>query len=155
MPTKGKFSDRRCSQRRHDRRSDPALATQMPDQNRRHDARRCDTRRHDARRQSERQNISFEVLFDDQSGKSINVSASGVYFEVATNDIEAFSPGTTIPIQINTVTAVTPYSRERKLKLTGEGLIIRNYIIENPGHENSLGIAVKFVDKLNIRVDSD
>ena len=97
----------------------------MPDQDR-----RCDQRR-----QSERQNVSFEILLSDQNGKTINVSASGVYFEVATNDMEAFSPGTIIPIQINAVTA-EPYSKEKKLKITGKGLVIRNCIIEDPDHEN-------------------
>ncbi len=149
MSTKGKYSDRRCNQRRHDRKPDPVLEIPLPDQNIRKGDRRCDPRR-----QSERQNVSFEILSSDQNGEAINVSASGVYFEVAANDVEAFSPGTTIPIQINTVT-ITPYSKERKLKLTGEGLIIRSCIIENPDRENSLGIAVKFVDKLNIKVDSD
>ncbi len=150
MLTKEKFSDRRHNKRRRDRGPDPALESLLPDQDKRYD-----DRRGDPRRQSERQNLSFKVLFDDQSGKSINVSASGVYFEVATNDMEAFSPGTIIPLQINTVTVAAPSSRERKLKLTGRGLVIRNCIIENPDHENSLGVAVKFMDKLNIRVNSD
>ena len=149
MSTKEKYSDRRHSQRRHDRKPDTALEIPLPDQNIRQDDRRCDPRR-----QSERQNVSFEVLSSEQSGETINVSASGVYFEVPTNDMEAFSPGTIIPLQINTVTT-TPDSRERKLKLTGRGSVIRNCIIEHPDHENSLGIAVKFMDKLNIIVDSD
>ena len=105
MPTKGKFSDRRRNKRRQDRGPDPALETPLPDQGKRHDNRRCDLRR-----QSERQNISFEVLLSDQDGKTINVSASGVYFEVATDDMEAFSPGTIIPLQINAVTN-TPKSK--------------------------------------------
>ncbi len=71
---------------------------------RRHNQRRHDDRRCNPRRQSERQNISFEILLSDQNGETINVSASGVYFEVATNDMEAFSPGTIIPLQINAVT---------------------------------------------------
>ena len=121
----------------------------MPDQNRRHGDRRCNTRR-----RNERLNLSFEILLSDQNGETINVSASGVYFEVATNDMEAFSPGTIIPLQINTVTN-TAESRERKLKLSGRGKVIRNCIIENPEHESSLGVAVKFMDKLNIVVDSD
>jgi hypothetical protein len=149
MQAKEKYSDRRRNQRRHDRKPDPALEIPLPDQNIRYGDRRCDPRR-----QSGRQNVSFEVLVFDQSGETINVSASGVYFEVPTNDMEAFSPGTIIPLQINTVTA-SPDSKERKLKLTGRGLVIRNCIIENPDHENSLGIAVKFMDKLNIIVDSD
>ncbi len=87
MQTKEKYSDRRHNQRRHDdRRCNPG-------------------------RQSERQNISFEILLSDQNGETINVSASGVYFEVATNDMEAFSPGTIIPLQINAVTTA-PYSKE-------------------------------------------
>jgi hypothetical protein len=68
--------------------------------------------------------------------------------------MEAFSPGTIIPLQINTVTTA-PYSKERKLKLTGKGLVIRNCIIENPEHENSLGVALEFTDKLNIIVVRD
>ncbi len=146
MPTDEKYSDRRRNKRRHDRRPYPALEIPVPDQNRRHDDRRCNPRR-----QSERQNIPFEILLSDQNGETINVSASGIYFEVATNDMEAFSPGTIIPLQINAVTTA-PYSKERKLKLTGRGLVIRNCIIENPDHENSLGLALKFTDKLNIVV---
>ncbi len=149
MSIKEKYSNRRRNQRRHDRKPDTSLETPLPDQNIRYGDRRCDPRR-----QNERQNVSFEVLFDDQSGETINVSASGVYFEVATNDMEAFSPGTIIPLQINTVTTA-PDSKERKLKLTGRGSVVRNCIIENPDHENSLGIAVKFTETLNIAVDSD
>lgn len=144
-----KFSDRRYNQRRHEKKPEVATEQSLPDQNMREGERRCKPRR-----QSERQNVSFEVLSCDKNGKTINVSASGIYFEVPTTDLEAFSPGTKIPIQINTVTAA-PYSKERKLKLTGEGLIIRSCIIENPVHKNSLGLAVKFVDKLNIKVDSN
>ena len=72
----------------------------MPDKKIRQGDRKCDLRR-----DKERQNVSFEVLFDSQDGKTINVSASGIYFEVPTTDIEAFSSGTEIPIQINTVTS--------------------------------------------------
>ena len=93
------------------------------------------------------------MLFD-QNGETINVSASGVYFEVATKDMEAFSPGTIIPLQINTVTN-TPGSLERKIKLSGRGTVIRNWIIENPDHENSLGVALEFMEKLNIVLDND
>lgn len=149
MQVEEKYSDRRRNQRRDNRKPDPAQEILLSDQNTRQGDRRCDPRR-----QGERRNVSFEVLTFDQSGKTINVSASGIYFEVATNDMEAFSPGTRIPLQINTVTT-SPDSKERKLKLTGRGLVIRNCIIENPNHENSLGIAVKFTETLHIVVDSD
>ena len=71
-----------------------------------------------------------------------------------TNDREAFSPGTTIPLQINAVTN-TPGYLERKLKLGGRGAVIRNCIIENPDHDNTLGVALEFTEKLNIVEDSD
>ena len=145
MQTQEKYSDRRRNQRRHDATSEIPL----PDQKRRQGDRRCNPRR-----RNERINLSFETLSSDTSGETINVSASGIYFKVATNDMEAFSPGTIIPLQINAVTN-TPNSKERKLKLTGRGLVTRNCIIENPDHENSLGIALKYTDKLNIAVDSD
>ena len=82
------------------------------------------------------------------------LSSHLTYSTSTPNYMEAFSPGTIIPLQINAITSA-PYSKERKIKLTGEGLVIRNCIIENPDSENSLGIAEEFVDKLNIKVDSD
>ena len=106
------------------------------------------------RRQNERLNFSFEVSLPDQGGKTTNVSASSACFEVAIKDMESFSPGTTIPLQINTVTN-TPGSGERKLKLSGRGTVIRNWIIEKPDHENTLGVALEFTEKLNIVLDND
>jgi hypothetical protein len=85
----------------------------------------------------------------DQNGKTINASASGVYFEVAIKEMEAFSPGTTIPLQITTVTN-TPEFRERKIRFSGRGTVIRNCIIENPDYENSLGVALEFMEELNV-----
>ena len=130
MQSKEKYSDRRRNKRRYDDR-------------------RCNPRRRNVRL-----NVSFEVSLPDQDGKTINVSASGVYFEVITNDTEAFSPGTIIPLQINTVTN-TSGSRERKLKFSGRGTVIRNCIIENPDHDNTLGVAFEFTEELNIVEDSD
>ncbi len=68
--------------------------------------------------------------------------------------MEVFSPVTTIPLQINTVTN-TPGSLERKIKLSGRGTVIRNWIIENPDHENSLGVALEFTGILNIVLNND
>ena len=136
MQTKEKYFDRRRNIRRHDRSSDPALEISLPDQSKRYGGRRCDPRR-----RNERLNLSFEISLPDQDGKTINVSASGVYFEVITDDIEAFSPGTTIPLQIKTVSNILGY---------GRGTVIRNCIIENPGHDNTLGVALKFTEELKI-----
>ncbi len=117
--------------------------------------RRRNKRRHGDRRCNKRVNLSFEISLPDQDGKTINISASGVYFEVITNDREAFSPGTTIPLQINTVTN-TPGSLERKLKLSGRGAVIRNCIIEKSRIMIiTLGVALEFTEKLNIVEYSD
>jgi hypothetical protein len=149
MQAKEKYSDRRRNKRRHDLTADPAVEISLPDQNRKHGDRRCDQRRRNVRL-----NLPFEISLSDQDGKTINVSASGVYFEVITNDMKAFSPGTIIPLQINTVTN-TPGSQKRKLKLNGSGTVIRNRIIENPGHNSSLGVALEFTEKLNIVLNND
>ncbi len=122
--------------------SDHASKVLLPDQSRRHGDRRCNPRR-----RNERLNLSFEISLSDQDGKTINVSASGVYFEVAIQDMETFSPGITIPLQINTVTDTSEY-RERKLKLSGRGTVIRNCIIENPDHDDSLCVALELTEKL-------
>ena len=102
--------------------------------------------RYDRRRRSTRLNLSFKVSLPDQDGKTINISESGVYFEVITNDMKAFSPGTIIPLQINTVS---------NMLRCGRGIVIRNCIIENPDHDSSLCVALEFTDKLNFVLDND
>ncbi|MBC8555857.1 MAG: hypothetical protein H8D23_40105 [Candidatus Brocadiales bacterium] len=101
------------------------------------------------RRIDRRLELPLEISLYDQSGKAINISATGVYFEVITDDIEAFSPGATIPIQI-TADASTPGNGERKIKLNGNGTIIRNKIKKVTSHGNELGVAVQFNEHLHI-----
>ncbi len=119
---------------------------------RRNDVRKSNTRRNDVRRDNVRLNNSFKVSVADHNGKTVNVSARGVYFEVSTDDIEAFSPGTTIPLQIDAVTSGYD-GREGKLKLSGRGKVIRTCIVENPDHDNRLGVALEFKGKLEPIVD--
>ncbi len=101
------------------------------------------------RRACQRLNRSFQIKLPGHIGKTINISAKGVYFEVITKNLESFSPGTTVPIQITAVTA-TPGFEERKLKLDGRGLIVRNEIKDLTSSGKRLGVAMKFKDKLNI-----
>ena len=105
------------------------------------------------KRNNERMDLSFIISLPGQNdGKTKNISASGVYFEVITNDIEAFTPGTIIPIQI-TATTTTPGFEERKIKLKGEGCVVRNNIEDVTSHGNRVGVALEFKDKLNILPD--
>jgi hypothetical protein len=104
------------------------------------------------KRNNERIDLSFVISLPGQNGKTKNISASGVYFEVITNDIEAFAPGTTMPIQI-TATTTTPGTEERNIRLKGEGCIVRNSIEDVTTHGNKVGVALEFKDKLNILPD--
>ncbi|MHC4321705.1 MAG: hypothetical protein ACYST3_05460 [Planctomycetota bacterium] len=101
------------------------------------------------KRLNQRRNLSFDILLSDQMGKTINVSETGVYFEVITNDIDAFSPGAVIPLKISAVD-----TNERTLNLRGEGLIIREDIKETSSAGSRLCVAVQFTEKLNVDMGS-
>ncbi len=116
--------------------------------------RRCSERNSNPRRGNTRLNRSFEILLLDHHGETVNVSASGVYFEVTTNDMKAFPIGTTFPLQINAVTHLYD-DLDENLLIRGSGKVIRNCMIENPGRVNSLGVALEFTEKLDTKLDSD
>ncbi|MBT3877483.1 MAG: PilZ domain-containing protein [Candidatus Scalindua sp.] len=101
------------------------------------------------RRASERMDFDSLISLTGQEGMIINISSNGVYFEVVTSSIDAFSPGTTTPIEINTVTS-TPGCKERKLRFRGKGSIVRNDIKDITSRGNKLGVALEFKAKLDI-----
>ncbi len=100
-------------------------------------------------RASERMDLALQISVPGQEGRTINISASGVYFEVVTSDINVFAPGVTIPIEINAVTN-TPGCDERNVKLHGKGFVVRNDIKDVTSHGNRLGIALEFKEKFDI-----
>lgn len=100
------------------------------------------------KRLNQRLNLSFDISLSDQMGKTINVSATGVYFELITKDVDAFAPGSVIPLQISAVD-----TNERTLKLSGEGLIIREDIKESSSADSRICVAVQFTEKLNVDLD--
>ncbi len=101
------------------------------------------------RRNNTRLDLSLKISLLDQNGKTINISASGVYFEIITNDVEAFTIGTTLPIRIAAITT-TPGFEERKIELNGDGCVVRSDIKEVTNRGNKLCIALEFKDALNI-----
>jgi hypothetical protein len=117
--------------------------------------RRHSERNSNPRRDSLRLNRSFDISILDHKGRVVNVSVSGVYFEVTTNDMEAFPIGTTIPLQIKAEKLTYTIGMDKKYLISGSGKVIRNYAIENPGHVNSLGVALKFTEKMNLKLDND
>ncbi len=100
------------------------------------------------KRDNQRLNLSFDISLADQKGKTINVSATGVYFEIIADDVDAYAPGSIIPLQISAVD-----TNERKINLSGEGLIIREDIKETSSAGSKLCIAVQFTEKLNVEMD--
>ncbi len=100
-------------------------------------------------RMTERMDLALKISIPGQEGKTKNISASGVYFEVVTSDLNAFSPGSTMPIEIKAVTS-TPGCDERKFKLQGQGFIVRNDIKDVTKYGNRLGVALEFKDKFDI-----
>ncbi len=96
-----------------------------------------------------RLDLSLEISLPDHYGRSINISPSGVYFEVITNDIDAFAIGTMLPVQIAASTT-TPGFEDRKIKLDGNGRVVRNDIKEVTNYGNKLCIALQFKNTLSI-----
>ncbi len=103
-------------------------------------------------RTTERMDLALKISMPGQDGKTVNISASGVYFEVVTSDMNAFSPGTAMPIEINAVTN-TPGCEARTVKLKGRGFVVRNDIKDVTSQGNRLGVALEFKEKFNINLD--
>ncbi len=99
------------------------------------------------RRVGKRLELSLPMTLPGQKVKSKNIGPSGVYFEVITNDIEKYSPGKTSTIEI-IVSTSTPMLPKRTVKLTGTGMIIRVDEIEIINQDRKLGVALKFIKKL-------
>ncbi len=101
------------------------------------------------KRNNARLDFSMEISLPDQNGKTINVSAGGVYFEVIKEDTDVFDIGAILPIQIVAHTT-TPGFEERKIKLSGNGYVVRSDIKEVTSHGNKLCTALKFEDTLSV-----
>ena len=101
------------------------------------------------RRRRQRLNGQFKISVPHQvKGRTKNVSANGTSFEVITDDIDAFCPGTIIPLEITTIN-MTLDSKVMKLCLGGKGLIIcREVTEETIGRCNKLNLTVQFMEKL-------
>ena len=104
------------------------------------------------KRINERLNLGLQILLLNHEGKTKNISASGVYFEIVTKKREPFFPGTAITVQINLV-ITSPGLEARGLKIMGSGFVVRNEIKDVTVRGNRLGVALKFYKKLNIVID--
>jgi hypothetical protein len=103
------------------------------------------------RRADRRLDLALQITLPGHKGETKKISATGVYFEVITDDIEAFSPGITIPIQIKAFTT-TKGSEPRYINLKGNGSIVRNDIKNITRHGNRLGVAMKFKESFDLKM---
>ncbi len=123
---------------------------------RRNDSRGSTPRRGVSRRRDARLNRSFNVSVLDYDGKTVNISARGAYLEVSTNDMREFPMGASHPLFINLVSIPNMIkSREIKHRLSGRGTVVRNCIIQNLNQTDSLGVALKFTEKLQYTLEHD
>ena len=104
------------------------------------------------RRADIRQDLSLQITLSGHNGETVNLSATGVYFEVTTNDTEAFLPGRTIPVQID-ASPITPDFKTIDIKLKGNGSVVRSDIKDVTTHGDRLGVAMKFEEKLDLQMD--
>ena len=103
------------------------------------------------RRADKRLDRSFQItLPGGHKGETVNISATGVYFEVIANDTEAFSPGITNPVRIN-ASSSTPGFRAREININGSGSVVRHDIKGTTNHGNRLGVAMRFDGKLDLQ----
>ena len=101
------------------------------------------------KRVNTRLDLSLEISLPNKNGKTVNISASGVCFEVITDDVGVFEIGTELPIQI-AAAATTLGFEERKIRLDGNGYIVRSDVKEVTSLGKKLCIALKFKDTLSI-----
>jgi hypothetical protein len=119
------------------------------------------------KRFEKRLDISLPITLLDHKVKSKNVSPGGIYFEVITDDVDKYSPGKTIKIEITTNTYTHKISGQI-IKVTGIGVITRiDKLIFHPAfllsqraatvqesrRGEKLGVALKFNKKLELSVE--
>ncbi len=125
------------------------------------------------KRFDKRLEISLPIRLLDDKVISKNISPGGIYFEVITDDIEKYSPGKIITIEITASTSTHEISNQI-IKLTGIGVITRiDKLFSDPAfllsqraagaatfaatvqesrRGEKLGVALKFSNKLELSV---
>ena len=105
------------------------------------------------RRGSGRLKCSLPITLLDSKVKSKNIGPEGVYFEVATKDIENYSPGKVIMIEVEFTSSQFGLPEERTGRLIGFGEVVRVDGIDLNNHDKKLGVALKFCDELKVYED--
>ncbi len=97
--------------------------------------------------------LSLPIKLLNQKVESKNISSTGVYFEVITDDIDQFQIGKSLGFELLAKTS-SPMLPSRTIRLSGSGKIIRNDVLSSSQHKKKLGIALRFNKKLEILLDA-
>ncbi len=111
-------------------------------------------RRREIRRKVTRLNRSFNVSVHGFTGRSINVSARGVYLEASINDMGAFPIGASLWLLMHLESTMLE-NREIKYRISGRGTVVRNCTFQYSNQTDRMGVAFKFTEKLNTEIDND
>ncbi len=102
------------------------------------------------RRGSGRLECLLPITLLDSEVRSKNISPEGVYFEVTTKDIENYSPGKVIMIEVEFTNSQFGLPEERTYRLIGFGEVVRVDGIDINNHDKKLGVALKFCEELKV-----
>ncbi len=102
------------------------------------------------RRGCERLERSLAIMLHDRKVTSKNISSQGVYFEVIANDIKNYAPGKAFMIEVDAIASSSPQLPDRKIKLTGTGVVVRADALDTANSDKRLGVALKFREKLEV-----
>ncbi len=89
------------------------------------------------RRANKRLELALVIKLLDHEAMSRNISPDGAYLEVSTHNVDKFSPGKMIEIEVATVVSEIGLP-ERLVKLYTKGDIVRTDIINNNEHEKKI-----------------
>ncbi len=105
------------------------------------------------RRGSGRLECSLPITLHDSRVKSKNISPEGVYLEVTTKDIENYSLGKVIMIEVEFTNSQFGLPEERTDRLIGFGEVVRVNGTGINKHDKKLGVALKFCEELKVYED--
>ena len=101
------------------------------------------------RRGCERLERSLPIMLHDRKVTSKNISSQGVYFEVIANDIINYAPGKAFMFEVDAI-ASNSQLPDRKIRLTGTGVVVRADVLDTANPDKRLGVALKFHEKLEV-----
>ncbi len=102
------------------------------------------------RRANKRLELALVIKLLDHEAMSRNISPDGAYLEVSTHNVDKFSAGKMIEIEVATIVSQIGLP-ERTVRLYTKGDIVRTDIINNNEHKTKLGVALKFNEGLKLK----